>query len=51
MGVNVRQKVKGKGKSWWVFISHNGKRTSKKVGDKGAAQDVAKIIEAKAPTW
>jgi integrase len=31
MGVIVRQKEKGKGKPWWVFISHNGSRTSKKV--------------------
>ncbi len=34
MGVVVRQKVKGKGKPWWVFIAHNGKRASRKVGDK-----------------
>jgi len=34
MGVKVRQKLKGKGKPWWVFISHNGKRTSRKIGDK-----------------
>ena len=47
MGVKVRQKVKGKGKPWWVFISHNGKRTSRKVGSKTAAQDVASKIEAK----
>lgn len=32
MGVTVRQKVKGKGKPWWVFIAHNGKRKSVKVG-------------------
>ncbi len=25
MGVRVRQKTKGKGNPWWVFISHNGK--------------------------
>ena len=47
MGVTVRQKIKGKGKSWWVFISHNGKRTSRKVGTKDAAKEVAKQIEAK----
>ncbi len=47
MGVKVRQKVKGKGNPWWVFISHNGKRTSRKVGDKRAAEVVAKKIEAK----
>lgn len=47
MGVTVRQKVKGKGNPWWVFISHNGKRTSKMVGDKAAAQDVASSMRAK----
>jgi len=46
MGVTVRQKVKGKGKPWWVFISHNGKRKSKMIGDKKAAQKVAKRVEA-----
>jgi integrase len=47
MGVIVRQKVKGKGKPWWVFISHNGKRTSRKVGDKKAAEAVGSTIRAK----
>jgi len=47
MGVKVRQKTKGKGKPWWVFVTHNGQRTSKKVGSKKAAQDVASKIEAK----
>jgi integrase len=47
MGVTVRQKVKGKGKPWWVFISHNGKRTSKMVGDKSATEEVASQIRAK----
>ena len=47
MGVRVRQKVKGKGNPWWVFITHNGKRTSRKVGDKKAAEVVASTIRAK----
>jgi len=47
MGVIVRQKVKGKGKPWWVFVSHGGKRTSRKVGDKKAAENVASGIRAK----
>jgi len=47
MGVRVRQKVKGKGNPWWVFITHNGKRTSRKVGDKKAADAVASTIRAK----
>ena len=47
MGVRVRQKIKGKGNPWWVFITHNGKRTSRKVGDKKAAEIVASTIRAK----
>ena len=47
MGVVVRQKKKGRGQPWWVFISHNGKRTSRKVGDKAAAEGVASTIRAK----
>jgi integrase len=47
MGVIIRQKIKGKGKPWWVFVSHHGKRTSRKVGTKASAQEVAKKIEAK----
>jgi integrase len=47
MGVTVRQKTKGKGKPWWVFIAHNGKRASKKIGDRRAAEKVASEIRAK----
>ena len=47
MGVRVRQKTKGKGQPWWVFVSHNGQRTSRKVGDKKAAEKVASTIRAK----
>ncbi len=47
MGVTVRQKAKGKGQPWWVFINHNGKRTSRQVGSKSAAEEVASKIEAK----
>ena len=47
MGVTVRQKTKGKREPWWVFITHNGKRTSRKVGSKSAAEEVAGKIEAK----
>ena len=47
MGVIVRQKVKGKGKPWWVFIVHNGNRTSRKVGTKEAAVEVATKIQAR----
>ena len=47
MGVTVRQKVPGKGNAWWVFVAHNNKRTSRMVGDKKAAEDVASKIPAK----
>lgn len=47
MGVIVRQKEKGRRKPWWVFVTHNGKRTSKRVGDKAAAEEVASNIRAK----
>jgi len=47
MGVVVREKVKGSGE-WWVFIRHNGKRKSKKIGnDKDLAIDVAEKINAR----
>jgi len=45
MGVVVRQKVRGRGNPWWVFINHQGKRKSVKVGDKTKAQEVAAKIE------
>ncbi len=47
MGVVIRQKVKGRGNPWWVFVTHNGKRTSRKVGDRKAAEAVASTIRAK----
>ena len=46
MGVTTREKIKDSG-IWWVFVAHNGKRTSRKVGDKGAAEEVARKIQAK----
>ena len=44
MGVRVRQKVKGG--PWWVFVAHRGRRTSKQVGARKAALDLAKTLEA-----
>jgi integrase len=44
MGVKVREKKPGE---WWVFVTHKGKRTSRKVGSEEAAQEVGKTIEAK----
>jgi len=46
MGVKVREKVKESG-VWWIFVSHGGRRTSRKVGSEKAALEVAKHIEAK----
>jgi hypothetical protein len=47
MGVKVRQKKKGRGNPYWVFITHNKKRTSRRIGDKAAAETVASKIRAK----
>ena len=41
MGINVREKVKGSG-VWWIFIEHNGKRKSKRIGPKATAEAIAK---------
>ena len=46
MAVLVREKVKDSG-VWWVFINHQGKRRSKKIGDKATAKKVAKEIRAR----
>jgi integrase len=43
MGVKVRQKD-GK---WYVFINHNSQRKAKCVGDKRAAEEVRRKLEAK----
>ena len=45
MGVTIRQKEKGKGNPWWIFIHHNGQRKSVKVGDKRTAEREAKKIQ------
>ena len=47
MGVRVRQKEAGRGKPWWVFVSHHGKRKSMKIGDKRSAEKVAAAIPRK----
>jgi integrase len=43
MGVKVRQK----GGKWYVFINYNGQRKAKCVGDKRAAEQVRRKLEAK----
>jgi integrase len=47
MGVKVREKPKGSGE-YWIFINHQGKRKSKKIGaDEKLANEVAEKIKAK----
>lgn len=50
MGVIVRQKIKGRGNDWWVFINWQGKRKSIKIGDKAAAEVVASRIREELKT-
>ena len=45
--MKVRQKTKGKGQPYWIFINHNGKRKSIKVGDRRAAEATASRIREK----
>lgn len=49
MGVTVRQKVKGRGNPWWVYIydPSNGRRKAIKVGPQGAAEELANKIRDK----
>jgi integrase len=44
MAVLVREKKKGSDE-WWVFINHKGKRRSKKIGSKRAANAVKREVE------
>ena len=46
MGVKIREKIKGSGE-WWVFINHQGRRRSKRVGTEKAALKVREYIEAR----
>ena len=46
MGVKIREKVTGSG-VFWVFINHQGRRSSKQVGGEKAALKVKEIIEAR----
>ncbi|MDA2928489.1 site-specific integrase [Acidobacteria bacterium AH-259-O06] len=46
MGVKVREKVKGSN-IWWVFVIHDGKRVSRRVGDKKSALEAKRKIEAR----
>ena len=46
MGVKVREKAQGSG-VFWIFVNHNGQRTSRQVGSKKAAEQAKQQIEAK----
>src|SRR5262252_10419827 len=46
MGVKVREKEKDSG-IWWVFINNKGRRSSRQVGTKKAAEKVKEHIEAR----
>ena len=43
MSVKVREKVSGSG-SWWVIIHANGRKVTRKVGTKAAAEKAAQIV-------
>jgi len=44
MGVLVRERPEGSG-IYWVYINHKGKRKAQKVGDKKAANTIARRVE------
>jgi integrase len=46
MGVKVREKVKGSG-VWWLLICHQGKRTSRMIGSKKAAEKSKELLDAR----
>ncbi len=46
MGVRVREKNEGSG-IYWVFVAHQGRRTSRKVGDRTVAREAARKIQAR----
>jgi len=46
MGVKVREKEKDSG-IWWVFINYKGKRSSRQVGTKKAAEKAKEHIQAR----
>lgn len=46
MGVKIREKEKGSG-VWWLFINYKGKRTSRQIGKKGAAEKAMEHAQAR----
>ena len=47
MAVRIRQKIKGNGNPWYVFVHYEGQQRSIKAGYKKVAQHIADKIEAK----
>jgi len=46
MGVKVREKIKGSG-AYWIFINYKGKRTSRQIGTKKAAEKAMEHAQAR----
>ena len=44
MGVKVREKVKDSGE-WWLIIHRDGRKVTKRIGNKNAAEQAKKIVE------
>jgi len=44
MGVKVREKIKGSGE-WWLIIHRDGRKVTKRIGNKKAAEQAKKIVE------
>ena len=44
MGVKVREKKKGSGE-WWLIIHRDGRKVTKRIGNKKAAERAKKIVE------
>jgi len=46
MGVRIREKVKDSG-VWWLFINYKGKRSSRQIGKKAAAEKAMEHAQAR----
>lgn len=46
MGVIVKEKIPGSGE-WWIYIHHNGRKKTKKIGAQELAEQVAQKIRAR----
>jgi integrase len=45
MAVFVKEKVKGSG-VWWIFVDHNGKKTTRKIGKKSEAKKIKRELDS-----